>query len=368
MFTHCGVKFMKIGIIDADLIGRKQHRFPNLCCMKISGYHKEQGDNVELVLDSSDLARFDKVYVAKVFTDTPDPIQNEKSIPIIKGGTGYFYDKAPSLPTYIEHHMPDYHLYDEWAVGKKNVKFYTDYSIGYLTRGCFRKCKFCVNQKYNHAFLASPLKEFLDTGRKKICLLDDNFLSYQNWKTLLEELIVTSKPFQFKQGMDERVLDEERCRMLFNAKYDGDKTFAFDDIRDYPLIEKKLQLIRKFTDASNLRFYVLCGFTGTDYQDIEGVFKRIALLFRYGAIPYIMRYQSPVEAPWKKSKWEGLYTTIARWCNQVNFVKKKSFREFCELNQKYHEKIGGGSGFASRLDAYRLLKKSTQIFLLPTLI
>ena len=32
---------MKIAIIDADLIGRKKHRFPNLASMKISGWHKE---------------------------------------------------------------------------------------------------------------------------------------------------------------------------------------------------------------------------------------------------------------------------------------------------------------------------------------
>lgn len=333
---------MKIGIIDADLIGRKQHRFPNLCCLKISGYHKELGDDVKLLLDCSDLSGFDKVYVAKVFTDTPDPISTICGGPqIIKGGTGYFYDKAPMLPYEIEHHMPDYHLYDEWAVGKKNVKFYTDYSIGYLTRGCFRKCRFCVNQKYDHAFPSSPLKEFLDPGRKKICLLDDNFMSYSGWEPLLNELISTSKPFQFKQGMDERVLDGKRCRALFKAKYDGDKTFAFDNLRDYPLIERKLNLIRQFTGASNLRFYVLSGFEGTDHHDIEGVFKRIALLFQYGAIPYIMRYQSQEEAPWKNSKWEGLYTTLARWCNQVNFVKKKTFREFCELNQALYEKSGG---------------------------
>lgn len=66
---------MRIGVVDADLIGRKRHRFPNLCCMKISGYHKSLGDEVQLVLDCSDLSRFDKVYVAKVFTDTPDPIE-----------------------------------------------------------------------------------------------------------------------------------------------------------------------------------------------------------------------------------------------------------------------------------------------------
>ena len=33
---------MKIGIIDADLIGRSKHRFPNLACEKISGYWKDE--------------------------------------------------------------------------------------------------------------------------------------------------------------------------------------------------------------------------------------------------------------------------------------------------------------------------------------
>ena len=34
---------MKIGIIDADLIGRKNHRFPNLVSMKLSAYYKNLG-------------------------------------------------------------------------------------------------------------------------------------------------------------------------------------------------------------------------------------------------------------------------------------------------------------------------------------
>ncbi|HRR49597.1 MAG TPA: hypothetical protein P5293_06565, partial [Bacteroidales bacterium] len=41
------------------------------------------------------------------------------------GGTGFFFDKAEPLPYEIEHHMPDYHLYDDWVKlevdrGKKN--------------------------------------------------------------------------------------------------------------------------------------------------------------------------------------------------------------------------------------------------------
>ena len=63
---------MRVAIIDADLIGRKKHRFPNLACMKLSGYHKKLGDHVELLTDWQILG-WDRVYVSKVFTDTEVP-------------------------------------------------------------------------------------------------------------------------------------------------------------------------------------------------------------------------------------------------------------------------------------------------------
>ena len=65
--------FMKIAIIDADLVGNKKHRFPNLVCMKISGYHKELGNDVELKLDYDNLSEYDKVYISKVFVNTEIP-------------------------------------------------------------------------------------------------------------------------------------------------------------------------------------------------------------------------------------------------------------------------------------------------------
>ena len=49
---------MNIAIIDADLVGKKKHRFPNLVCMKISGYYKEQGNRVTLKLDYDNLEKW----------------------------------------------------------------------------------------------------------------------------------------------------------------------------------------------------------------------------------------------------------------------------------------------------------------------
>lgn len=225
---------MRVAVIDADLIGRKRHRFPNLACMKISGYHKAQGDTVTLRLSYDGLDDFDRVYISKVFTDTPVPDSVLQLKNVSYGGTGFYYDKAPCLPDAIEHQMPDYHLYDAWVQeqskqgGKRSeYAYYTDYSIGFLTRGCFRKCAFCVNKNYDRVFTHSPLSEFLDSTRPKICLLDDNFFGSPRWKDLLSELQQTGKPFQFKQGLDERLLTDEKCAMLFASKYDGDYIFCF---------------------------------------------------------------------------------------------------------------------------------------------
>ena len=330
---------MNIAIIDADLIYNKKHRFPNLACMKISGYYKEHGYHVELKLDYNELDVYDKVFISKVFTETQVSSDVLNLPNVYYGGTGFFYDEAPSLPYEIEHHMPDYHLYDQWIHiqlqngGKRSdYKYYLDYSIGFLTRGCFRKCSFCVNKNYNKVELHSPLDEFYDKDRKKICLLDDNFLGYSDWKKLLLQLQNTKKKFQFKQGLDERILTPEKCDLLFNSKYDGDFIFAFDDIKDSEIIEQKALLIRKYYDKNNIKFYVLCGFDKNNIydsifweQDIINTFKRIFILAKYNFIPYIMRYYK-----YKESPLYGTYVTMARWCNQPSLFKKFSFKEFCQ--------------------------------------
>ncbi len=349
---------MKIGIIDADLIGRDKHRFPNLACEKISGYWKEQGAEVHLLMDYNWPEGYDHIYISKVFTDTEAPDWLAETDRVHLGGTGFYFDKAPNLPDEIEHHMPDYRLYDEWineevqnaeyAANKAGKAFnrsafmvqfkeYTDYSIGFLTRGCFRKCPFCVNQKYDHVFPHSPLQEFYDPSRKKICLLDDNFFGYGKWKPMLQELIDTGRAFKFKQGLDERLLTDDKCQMLFNSSYDGDLTFAFDNIGDYDLIHQKLKLIRKHAPTKSIKFYVLVGFESTDATDIENAFKRIELLMKYKCLPYIMRYQDKNRTPWKKSKYRGMYVSMARWGNQPSIFKKMSFRQFCEANQDRHK-------------------------------
>lgn len=367
---------MRVGIVDADLLDHGT-RHPNLALMKISGYLKRYYKNnklrhiAELVLDYSEVQKYDKLIISKVFSFSRIPIDLTKARPgvklqdytqdgpkIVYGGTGFSYSDTqlpPNLPKCIERCSPDYTLYDAFVkreidVGKKPCHYddYKLYSIGFTTRGCFRKCSFCVNQHYDRVVKWSPVSEFLDESRPYIYLWDDNFLGLglstrqhdrqfhivEPWELILDELEATGKPFQFRQGLDMRLMDEKIAHRLAHTRYHGDFIFAFDHYAQHRLIEKNLTIWRRHT-LRTTKFYVLCAYDGIGAKDIETVFKRIKILMGFGCLPYIMRHEN-----YKGSTFRDLYIQIARWCNQPQFYKKKSFREFCLANQDYHRGPG----------------------------
>lgn len=84
--------------------------------------------------------------------------------------------------------------------------------------------------------------------RPYIYLWDDNFLASDPsiWRPLLKQLIETKRPFQFRQGLDERMLaespyGEEMAEMLSRSRYHGDFIFAFDNWKDHEIIENHLK-------------------------------------------------------------------------------------------------------------------------------
>ena len=299
---------MNIAIIDSDLLGRKSQRFPNLALMKISQYNKNLNHNTTLILDYNELksTQYDKIYLSKVFTDTiiPDWVMELENLEY--GGTGFYYDKAPKLPYEIEHSKPDYNLYDEFVKqrleageSKIKLKYYTDYMIGFYTRGCFRKCDFCVNKNYNRVEDHSEIEEWWDDSKKKICLLDDNFLGCPTWKEKLLKLQATGKSFQFKQGLDIRLMTDEKAKLLSECKYDSNVYFAFDNIEDKEVIDKKLEIWKKYNPKKNTMLYVFCGFDRNEKydddfwkQDLIDLFDRIHIIMKRQSYPYIMRHEN----------------------------------------------------------------------------
>lgn len=169
---------MKIGLIDVD-----GHNFPNLPLMKLSAWHKQQGDTVEWY-DPLTAWRnpLDRVYMSKVFPHTPDYPHPVCAQEIIRGGTGYYYPSGGNaLPKEVERIYPDYSLYPE---------FCRDTAYGFLTRGCPRGCGFCIvgQKEGRRSKKVADLNEFW-RGQKNIKLLDPNAFACPDWRELSEQLI-----------------------------------------------------------------------------------------------------------------------------------------------------------------------------------
>ena len=353
---------LRIGIMDADLLDNGT-RHPNLALLKISGYCKSFGHNVRLIQSYDEVAKdgqinyldFDLLVMSRVFkfTQVPDIIYLMiKQGFIAYGGTGFFEINGPVLPKAVEHFKPDYTLYNdyiEWKTGgdekkkKRDWDDYISYSIGFTTRGCIRHCDFCVNRLSNGVAYWSPVKEFLDESRPKIYLWDDNIMAAppRVFKLVMDDLQATGKPFQFRQGMDIRLMTDEKAKLLCSVKYYGDYIFAFDhyrldDPKEKRQVEQTLRGLNVWTKycTRETKLYVLVAFDSQDEKDIEGAFYRIKTLMEYGCLPYIMRFEK-----YKDSRFKNLYTQLARWCNQPNFFKKMSFRQYCVRNEEYHQGI-----------------------------
>lgn len=274
---------MRIGLIDVD-----GHNFPNLPLMKISAWHKAQGDTVEWYYPIS--GHFDKVYMSKVFSFSADYIYPIDADEVVKGGSGYCislengkekYDKSKDadLPDEVEHIYPDYSLYG-----------IEDTAYGFLTRGCPRGCDFChvKTKEGQRSYKVADLDEFW-RGQKHIELLDPNTLACNEWKDVLQQLIDSKARVNFNQGLDIRVMSEEKAEMLSQIKLDAIH-FAWDRYEDKELILPKFKSFREASTVHphNLQVYVLCGDREKRVRDED--LERIYTLREMGYAPYVMLY------------------------------------------------------------------------------
>ena len=305
----------RIGLIDVD-----GHNYPNLPLMKISAWHKQNGDIVEWY-EPLFGGHYDKVYMSKVFSFTPDYQYLIDADEIEKGGSGYcislingkeVYDKSKDkeLPYEIEHIYPDYELYGV-----------TDTAYGFLTRGCPRGCDFChVKDKEGLCSRkVADLNEFWK-GQKNIVLCDPNLLACREWKDLLQQLIDSKAYVDVNQGFDIRMMTEEKAEMIKQLKL---KTmhFAWDRYEDKEHIVPKFKMFKEITgfNERKLIVYVLCNFNTTMEQDLD----RIYTLRELGYWPYVMLYDKehiPKGHELRK---------MQRWANnRIIFAVCKTFEEY----------------------------------------
>lgn len=312
---------MKVGLIDVD-----GHNFPNLPLMKLSAWHKQQGDNVvwyEPLLHGFPNTPLDKVYMSKIFSFTPDYPYYVNAIEVLKGGSGYcielidgkeIYNKEndTQLPYEVEHMYPDYSLYPQLT---------KDTAFGFLTRGCPRGCDFChVKAKEGRkAYKVADLSEFR-RGQKNIVLLDPNPIACKEWKDILQQLIDSGAWVDFSQGVDIRLMTEEKAEMIkrINIK---NIHFAWDRYGDKEKVIPKFKEFKRITqwDKRKLTVYVLTNFDTTIEQDLE----RIYILRDLGYWPYVMIYDK------EHTKSTDKIRHLQRWVNNRKiFETVMDFEEY----------------------------------------
>jgi hypothetical protein len=300
--------------------------------MKLSAWHKQQGDSVEWyepLLHGFPNDPLDKVYMSKVFSFTPDYPYYVNAKEVVKGGSGYGIslengkevyrrENDNQLPYEVEHIYPDYSLYPELT---------KDTAYGFMSRGCPRGCDFChVEAKEGRkAYKAADLPEFW-RGQKNIVLFDPNPIACKEWKDILSQLIDSKSWVDFSQGVDIRLMTEEKAEMIKQIKTKNIH-FAWDIYQDKDAVIPKFKEFKRITgwDKRKLTVYVLTNFNTTIEQDLE----RIYILRDLGYWPYVMIYDKQHTRPGDTIR------KIQRWVNM------RAVFETVRRFEDYQKKEGG---------------------------
>ena len=297
---------MKIRLLAPD------SKIPNYAIMKISAYHKIQGDDVDWYNPKADADDTDKLYISKIFTFSKEPTENiemPKTAEIIKGGTGY--DVNSKLPDEIDTlNQLDYSLYPD-----------CDYSIIFTTRGCIRKCEFCV-VPHKEGLIHDVEHCNMNPNMKYIMVLDNNFFASKTWPDRLEYLKSFNKPLSFKAGLDLRILTEEQCEALSKCKI-KQINVAWDNYEDEEIIIPKLKMLVRYIKPYKINCYILIGFKSKELlpEDMD----RVEKVWSLGVYPFVMVYVDFNNPEYVKSR---DCRRLARWCNNRVLFKSCTFEDY----------------------------------------
>lgn len=299
---------MKVLLINIDSI-----KAPNIALKKVEMYHHNKGD--EIFWDFPLAAPVvDKIYVSCIFSWNKKQAEEwEHYKHAVIGGSGY--NVKIKLPHEIEKMNP--HL-----------------NYGFTSRGCTKKCKYCIVPiKEGKIRATGDIYDLWDRKSKKITLLDNNIMALPgHFQKICKQLLNENLKVDFQQGLDMDYLNSYHISLLQKLRHNEYK-FAWDN-NDF-----STKRIRKISNIfywfGKCQFYVLVG-----NLPFNVILKKLNILKNIGHNGYIMRLERVMR--------DKLFIALSRWVNQKWTFHKYTFEEFCKIEygdklsnviQKYSKKI-----------------------------
>ena len=239
---------MDVSLIDLD------GKMPNIALMKLASYYKKQGADIVFNCPMVDC---DKTFVSKIFkTSTIPTLLKTAEI----GGTGF--DLHKRLPEEVENEDLDYSLYPD-----------CDYSVGFLTRGCPNKCKFCVvPEKEGGIALDRHWTRWSNPNGNRYVFFDNNLLAHPDCIDILDDIAKAKIKVDFNQGLDIRLVTPQIAHALSKVRWTRFLRFSFDHSALKPAVERGLNhLSEAGIKPHQIWFYVLIGFDSTHENDLDRV-------------------------------------------------------------------------------------------------
>jgi len=307
---------MKVLLVEPDYYTR----YPPLGLMKLSSFHKSRGDDIDFVRGLVNNCNYDPdiIKITSLFTYSWKPVHRaiefyHRLYPRAKIEVGGIY--ASIMPERIrlkfpfafihkglynpaERYMPDYDML-------KTVKKWSDWnsSILFTSRGCIRNCPFCVVPKLEGKICSADIsiKDYIYPGHKKIILWDNNFLASPRWKESTNELKEIGLWVDFNQGLDARLVDDEKARMLADLKIDIYR-LAYDSMVEAKAVRKAVNLLNDY-GVKGRSILIYCIYNFYNNLNSEGdspseFLARLNDIFSLNCVAYPMRFE-PLDSLWK---------------------------------------------------------------------
>lgn len=297
---------MRIALVDVD------SKIPNIALQRISSYHKHFGDEVALIRLGNDYYKggkriflskidYDSVYESCIFPSNQGLVMTDAP-QYYRGGTGY--SLITTLPPFIENCEQDTALYPS------DGNYHT-----FLSRGCIRKCAFCVVPQKEGRLRIVRSVESLPVS-KVYYFWDNNFLALPECEMILGDLIARRYRFRFAQGLDIRCLTQKKWDLLRAARYDGEMTFALDDLSLAKFVQGRLDGMMANRKKWGVRWYVYVN----EKTSMEDAMARLVLLRDAKCLAYLTRDKDCMH---RKD-----FRDLAAWCNQPGMFKTISYEQF----------------------------------------